>query len=327
MTAVQKKTNNEYLKRVNRVLDYLDDHYSEAMNLEQLAQLANFSPYHFHRIFKSITGEPLNRYIQRIRLEKAAASLIYQPETPVSDIAFLCGFNASSAFSRAFKDHFAVSATQWRQGAYEEFSKNRKVNSKSDHSDSNRWQMSLLSSMYIDPSNHHSCWTISMQDKRNIKVEVRHMPDITVAYIRHIGEFIGETEKWAGLFQRLVTWASARDLIKCPETQFFTVFRDDLNITDFSKFKADVCLSLTEPVKPEGEIGISVIPEGKYATACFEIDGDEYEQAWDMIYREWLPESCYQPDERCCFERYLNDPNQHPENKHIIEIFIPVRPL
>lgn len=124
-----------------------------------------------------------------------------------------------------------------------------------------------------------------------------------------------------------MTWAGARDLIKCPGTQFYTIFRDDLKITEFSKFKADVCLSVEPNTKADGEIGISVIPGGKYAIAKFEIDGSEYEQAWDIVYSNWLPESGYQPDDRCCFEQYLNDPNMHPDKKHIIEVCIPVKPM
>ena len=122
-------------------------------------------------------------------------------------------------------------------------------------------------------------------------------------------------------------WGGARGLVKCPGTQFFTVFRDDLNLTDFSKFKADICISVDLGTKSEGEVGVSIIPAGKYAVASFEIEGDEFEQAWDLVYSEWLPSSGYQPDERCCFERYLNDPKMHPKNKHQIEACVPVRPL
>ncbi len=105
------------------------------------------------------------------------------------------------------------------------------------------------------------------------------------------------------------------------------MFRDEWGITDFSKFKADVCISVASGTKADGDIGVSNIAGGKYAVAYFEIDIDEYEQAWQLIYSEWLPNSGFQPDERCCFEKYLNDPKMHPKNKHIIEIYIPVKPI
>ena len=166
-----------------------------------------------------------------------------------------------------------------------------------------------------------------MIKRSDVKVEVKDLDETNVAYIRHIGEFKGETEVWAGLFEKLKIWAAARGMIKCPETQFFTVFRDDLKITEFSKFIADVCISVEPNTKSDGEIGVSVIPTGKYAVAQFEIDGSEYEEAWETVYSGWLPKSGFQPDERFCFERYLNDPKMHPQKKHIIEICIPVKAM
>jgi AraC family transcriptional regulator len=245
----------------------------------------------------------------------------------VSDVALECGFGSHASFARSFKEYYGVSATEWKKGAHEEYSKNRKALSKGCEEVSNSWEGIVVSPMYIDSSTNNSSWRVNMLNKSGISIEVKNLPQINVAYIRHIGKFKGETEKWASLFQRLIKWAGARELIKCPGTQFFTVFRDDLNLTDFSKFKADICISVDSGTVSEGEVGVSTIPAGKYAVASFELDGDELEQAWDLVYSEWLPGSGYQPDERCCFERYLNDPKMHPKNKHQIEVCVPVKPL
>ena len=166
-----------------------------------------------------------------------------------------------------------------------------------------------------------------MLNKNDVNVEIKNINEINVAYIRHIGPFKGEQTKWVQLFHKLINWGAARGLINCTDTQYFTVFRDEVEITDFSKFKADVCISVKAGTKADGDIGISNIAGGKYAVAQFEIDVNEYELAWQLIYSEWLPKSGFQPDERCCFEKYLNDPKKHPKNKHIIEIYIPVKPI
>ena len=311
--------NTEYSKRINRVLDFLEVNYSDKLILELLADIANFSPYHFHRIFKAIVGEPLYKYIQRIRIEKAAKKLKYSNQS-VTEIALECGFANSASFSRTFKEHFNMSATEWRKGGYVIFSKNCKE-------ESNRWKGIIVSPMYINSVTSNSNWRISMLNKNDVTVEVKHLSEVSVAYIRHIGPFKGETDAWGKLFQKLMKWAGSIDLIKCPGTEFFTIFRDDLKITEFSKFKADVCISVDPKTEGSGDIGISIIPAGKYAVAQFEIDGSEFEQAWDAVYSFWLPESGYQPDDRHCFERYLNDFNTHPTKKHIIEICIPVKPI
>jgi len=58
-----------------------------------------------------------------------------------------------------------------------------------------------------------------------------------------------------------------------------------------------------------------------------EIAGDEFEDAWNMLMGGWLPESGYQPDDRLCYELCLNNPREHPGNKHIVDICVPVKPL
>ena len=58
-----------------------------------------------------------------------------------------------------------------------------------------------------------------------------------------------------------------------------------------------------------------------------ELAENEYEQAWDMVYGGWLPNSGFQPDDRSCFEIYHNDPKDHPDHKCILDICVPVKPL
>ncbi len=79
--------------------------------------------------------------------------------------------------------------------------------------------------------------------------------------------------------------------------------------------------------KKDGEIGKMKINGGKYAVANMELAPDEFENAWETIYGEWLPKSGYQPDDKPCYELYLNDPETHPEKKCIVDIHIPVKPL
>ena len=90
---------------------------------------------------------------------------------------------------------------------------------------------------------------------------------------------------------------------------------------------AVISMAVPPDTEVDGDIGKLIIPAGTYALGHFEITGDQYPSAWKAIYQGWLPESGYQPDDRPCFEDYLNDPNEHPENKHIINICIPVKPL
>lgn len=110
----QRHLRESYTSRINRVIDYIESHIFSDLSLEDLADVAHFSPFHFHRIFRAMVGESLNGFIQRVRIEKAAAKLIADPRKSITGIAFECGFSSSSAFARAFKDVFQMSASQWR---------------------------------------------------------------------------------------------------------------------------------------------------------------------------------------------------------------------
>ena len=62
----------EYTRRVNRVLDYIGEHLDGELSLSRLSEVGCFSPFHFHRIFQTVTGETLNSHVRRVRLERAA---------------------------------------------------------------------------------------------------------------------------------------------------------------------------------------------------------------------------------------------------------------
>jgi AraC family transcriptional regulator len=160
-----------------------------------------------------------------------------------------------------------------------------------------------------------------------VKVEVKDLPDMYVAYLRYIGPYKGNEKLFQGLFEKLCSWAGPRGLIRPNQTQFISIYHDDPEITEEEKLRTDICLTVPEDTKVEGEIGKAVIPGGKYGVGHFEIMPVEYQKAWDTVLCGWLPESGYQCDDRPCFEIYLNDPKQHPEGKHIVDICIPVKPL
>jgi DNA gyrase inhibitor GyrI len=71
-----KDSKQIYLRRINRVIDHISNNLSEPLDLETLARLAYFSPFHFHRIFRLLVGEPLHAFVRRLRLEKAVFDLV-----------------------------------------------------------------------------------------------------------------------------------------------------------------------------------------------------------------------------------------------------------
>ena len=105
----KQKLRQEYIARINRVIDHIEADLVGDISLSRLAKVANFSEFHFHRIFRAMVGETLHQFVQRLRLERAASQLVSNPLTPITNIALDCGFSSSAAFSRAFKDGFSMS--------------------------------------------------------------------------------------------------------------------------------------------------------------------------------------------------------------------------
>jgi len=85
------------------VLEYIDRRLDDQLELDTLAKVANFSSFHFHRLFAAWFGETLGDYVRRRRLETAAFRLVAQPRLPVTQVALSVGFGSTEAFARAFK--------------------------------------------------------------------------------------------------------------------------------------------------------------------------------------------------------------------------------
>ncbi len=105
---------DEYLRRIHAVQDYIEEHADTVPDLQELAEAARFSKYHFHRIFRALTGETLGQYVCRIKMERTGSYLVHSPHVSVTDIAYHYGFSDSAVFSRSFKSHYGISPTAFR---------------------------------------------------------------------------------------------------------------------------------------------------------------------------------------------------------------------
>jgi AraC family transcriptional regulator len=271
-----------------------------------------------------MVGETLNQFIQRIRIEKAATMLLNNPKKSITEITFECGFSGASTFARAFKETFGVSASEWRLINR----KNCQLNDKNKQLVSKKRKDFDSFSFYIDPKTQNQKWRIKMKNKEAVSIEVKEMSDLHVAYIRHTGPYKGDSDLFESLFNKLMTWAGPRNLLKFPDSQVLSVYHDNPEITDESKLRLSACITIPENTTVDGEIGKMTIEGGKYVFARYELIGsDEYEKAWDTLMGKWFPESGYQPDNKPCFELYHNDPKEHPQGMHIVDICVPVKPL
>lgn len=304
----------EYIFRINEVIDFIEQNLSQELTLDLLAQVAHFSKFHFSRIFYAFVGETLFQFIQRIRLERVSILLSTRPKDSITAIAYDCGFQSSAAFARAFKQYFGVSATEWREGGKSNLGK---VVSKNCKERSNKISYTEPNSLFIRKS---------VMKKLNPKVEVKDLPKMYLAYVRHIGPYAGDAELFKGLYEKILKWAGSRGLLD-TQTKYLNIYHDDPKVTEESKLRVSVCVTVPEGTKVDGEIGSMTIPGGKYAIGEFILANDEYPEAWGYMYGQYLSENGYLPDDRVAFEMSGPEDEEYMKKEECrVKICVPIKP-
>lgn len=293
-----------YIKRVSKVFEYIHENLDSELNLEKLSDIAYFSPFHFHRIFKSITGETLNEYITRQRIEKAASHLLHT-NNPIADIGFQFGFKDASSFTRSFKKYYNQSPTEFKSSNPRRFSKIGQVNSKNG-------QVIPDMDTYLRNLKQLNHW-IDM----NATIEITTFEPFHLVYLPVMGpQNLGIT------FNQLIKWAGPQGLMT-EENKVMTVYHDSFKFTPPHKLRMSASLSVQKEIKPEGEISFKDFDPGKCICARFEIDVQEFEKSWTGLFL-WMNENGFKKSDKDPFEIYHNNFNEHPEGIAIVDFCIPV---
>ncbi len=302
-----KSLREDYIGRINKVIDFIEDNLDKELPLEYVSNISCYSPFHFHRIFSSIMGETINSFINRKRIEKIASVIMNGSDIPLTELAYNYGFKSGSSFSRAFSNYYGISPSEFREKGGDIYSKICKVDSKNG-------KEQITFKKYICGIDNIKKW-INM----NAQIEVKEMPELKIVYINHVGRFdlIGQ------VYGRLMQWAGPKGLLASPEMKTITIYHDDPKVTDLSKVRQSAGITVEKDVKVDGEIGKMTLSKGKFAVGRFEIPVTGFEQAWNSMC-VWVAESGYKVRDGKYYELYHNDHMEHPEQKFILDICIPV---
>jgi AraC family transcriptional regulator len=303
----------EYERRIHRVVAHIDRHLDEALDLDALAAVANFSAFHFHRLFRAWTGETLGDYLRRRRLEIGALRLVTQPGSSVLEVALAVGFGSGEAFARAFKARFGASPTAWRAQRAGELGNSGQAERSFDQA---------AAGLDFD---HGVLATPSIEDTTmtDASVSLIDMPPTPVAYHRRTGPYgPGVGRFW---MDRVAPWMAENDLFGRVR---YGIAHDDPTITEPAKCRYDACVVAEETEVLSGRPMRAVLPGGRYACTRFEGTTDDIDAAWQRLLAGWLPGSGLQLDARPLLERYPLDAAYDPETGvFACDICIPVRPL
>lgn len=305
----KKKCQQEYMRRMQKVQDYIEQHIDQPMSMDELAKAAGFSKYHFSRIFQSLLHESPAQYVNRIRMEYALFLLAHRTDKNMTDIAFELGFTDSAVFSRAFKNFFGMSPREYRQ----EYSTNCKD--------------SFLLSEY-NKNTARKEWTDNLFPVTG-QITIESMEEKQLAYVRHTGTYETLAEEYAGLLQKLFLHAQQQQLLVDDKNWILAIYHDNPEFGEESQFRTSLCLTIPEgkQVQEDGVLGSMKLEGGLYAVGHFTIFPDQYGDAWNYMYREWLTCSGYVPRNSYPFEVYRNNPNEEENHINKVDIYVPIEPF
>lgn len=317
---MQRNFSAEYAQRMNRVLDHIDRHLAEPVDLAILAGVAHFSPFHFHRLFAAWMGETLGDYLRRRRLEAGALLLAHQARKPVLEVALEVGFGSSEAFARAFKLQFDMTPTAWRRATPQRWADNLAARASRCSLRNPDQYVSKMDQVRV------TVWVnneLSLSQEIVMNIKIVTLPPARVAYMRHIGPYGPSISRfWQ---RKFLPWRLASGLEHSP---CYGVGHDDPDVTPAEKCRYDACVAVPEDFSAENPVSIANLPGGRYAVAEFKGDGPAIGAAWAAFLRDWLPSSGMQPDGRPFFEYYPSDASYDPKTGVFdCQLCLPVKPL
>ncbi len=271
------------------------------MQLSDLAELADLSPFHFHRVFQAMMGETPNDFLKRLRLERSLKLMGYGKGKTMTQIAMECGFASSSDFTRSFKQRYGVAPSKFDLAAWQ-----------AEHG------------KRIDEAAAHSPMKLTKPTPRSnpdqFRVQIRELPPRAVAYIRVSNPYQGDAVIQAA--NRLVKWAEG---LQIDHRQWLGYQFESPRVTELERCFYCVAVEVDAKFKPSEEIGLYRFP--KMTVAEVEMRGgiDLEIRLLQWLYGSWLPRSKYVPDDQPCFEAWIGKPFEHGVEHFELSIQLPVR--
>ncbi len=305
---------NYYEERVNRVIDYVARNLDGDLSLSELARVSHFSSFHFHRIFQGITGETVNNFVRRARLERAAQLMKAAPARRITDIALEVGFAGLAEFSRAFKAHFGINASAWDRRAPLEKSKISKA---------------------PDDLVFYPFEELEQRAKAaGLRVRIGKLDQCRYVYFRVFNSY--GNERLLDAYHSLLNWLAQRQT-DLDDVVLLGMSSDDPSITPPEKCSYDMGVVFPKNAKDQGIVGeilksrqrlnrTLLLPERAEceplgltirdfeaeAVAVLHCAGDlsAVGIAWQYLFRIWLPASGFQPANAPGFEAFVRTPEE-----------------
>jgi AraC family transcriptional regulator len=252
---MKKQTLQQRADIINKSLYYIYKYIDTNITLEELSSLNKISKFHFHRIFKDETGENFSNLLTSIRLQKAANLLISNKHSTITAISSNCGYSSHSSFIKAFKKRFNFTPTQWRKGAFTEYSKE------------------ILDAKYFK--------------HLNIEANIEVKDEIFCAYIRHKGYSKNIKFTW----ERLRALAYQNKIQNYDE---IGLHHDNPSITPLAKCNYVAAITIPKDLKLQDTVSTLTIPKSLCAVFKYSGEYGDIINLIRYIHHEWIKDKGYE---------------------------------
>lgn len=274
-----------YEKRLLRVVEHIHANLSGDLSLDELADVAAMSRFHFHRVFRAMTGETCAQVVRRVRLYHVSV-LLRQSDLSLDTIAKDAGFSGTDVMARAFRERFGTTPQRFRvNGQSEAFSLDLKK----------------------------GIWTM-------FDVDIKQQDEKQLIGLPHRGSYpsIGAT------YEKLGTILGARNLWPQVQGMV-AVYCDDPNSVAEADLRSFAGVAVPPTMQtPEGLEALT-IPAGECAVLVFKGPYSGLKSAYDYLYGSWLPESGKDLADVAAYEVYLNSPMDVAPDELLTEICVPLK--
>jgi len=267
--------------RVLAVQEHVRAHVQAPLDLPALAAVAGASRFHFARVFKAETGETLNHFVRRARLERAVKLMQSRPERPLVEIAIESGFGSASDFSRVFRQHFGTAPSAWDR-------------------------VSVLREASL-PGFEDGLAAARATCPPLVPV-VRDHAAVRLAYVRIATPFMDVSILDEG-YSVLCDWFDRRGL-DWRTASLIGWSWDQPETTPLDKVRFDLGFALPDTVDASGAVREQRFPA--MASADVHVDGPLawVALAWEELYERWLPSSGREPADLPSLKRFRRRPDE-----------------
>lgn len=248
-----------------------------------------------------MVGETIAGFTRRLRMERAARRLLASPHSDITTLALAAGFSSSQNFAKAFRLHFAMSPSEYRQ------------------QQGGNWKSKIGNDpLPFDTYDGLVMHPVTEHPGLLQGASVRLMPARRVAYMRRLGPYGKETCEQA--HRDLLALFTSDEAMTPAGT--LSLYWDIPDITDETRCRTDVCIELGPEIPAGRQLTTQTITAGPYAVCQFIARGDQLVACWETAFR-WVVGQGLNCDDRPCYEQYHagTDPDQE---HYVFDICIPL---